>query len=78
MVELDVYCHSSSSSELADLGINYSLSESCEIRKMCFFTIDAIGHYTDNDGRSYCMIYSAGDHFIVADTYDNVMDKLDM
>lgn len=63
-LEIEVFFHTDQTTSLRDLDIQYNLSD-CDVRKVTFYRIDAIGIFIDDDAdkSEYSSIYSSGNTF---------------
>lgn len=75
-VLLPIFFHTSNTSTLKDLDIDYDLSD-CEVRDIIFFNIDAICEYCEeNTNRKFTSIFAGGNEFICVLQQDKVLEKI--
>jgi hypothetical protein len=72
-IELDILFHSDESFELNKLGIDKG---DYELKKMTFFSINAIAVSKDFENKGYSVVYSNGDAFVCTDSYETLKTKL--
>jgi hypothetical protein len=73
-IEIECFYHSESSSQLKDLGIEYSF-EDCETRPILFFNINAISYYVDK-GKNYGCVHCNGSEFITVLGFEELKNKI--
>jgi hypothetical protein len=70
MIELPIYHHDDQSKELDKLGIATPLYDT-ETKQMLFFTINAIGHYKDEDVEC-SLVHCNGMSFVCPYSYEKL------
>jgi hypothetical protein len=74
-VRLPILAYSETGAALLDLDIEVSLDES-DVKEMVFYNIDCLASYFE-DGKEYCVVFSAGEQFTSNLTMDQVEELIE-